>query len=123
MFTKHTIAAVAFALTASFGTFASTSNAGGINGRVSGNGRVEANSTNSYDLAFKGGEIARIDLAGDTDTDLDLYVYDADGQLVARDIDYSDRATVVFFVPSNQIYTVRIVNLGNVWNGYSLSTN
>lgn len=52
--------------------------------------RVSANSTDTYVLAFRGGEVAEIAIFGDGDTDLDLYVYDQNGNLIVRDTDYTD---------------------------------
>jgi hypothetical protein len=87
--------------------------------------RCEAYSSVTYFERFFGGEIATVSIAGDGDTDLDLFVYDMLGRLVGQGIGLTDRETVSFYVPGNQIQTYRIVvrNLGGVWNRFTMRTN
>ena len=63
-------------------------------GRVGGPGvvseRVEARSIDFYNITFEGGELAQVLVDGDGDTDLDLYVFDSEGNLVASDTDLTD---------------------------------
>ncbi len=79
----------------------------------------------TYFERFYGGETATVSIAGDGDTDLDLFIYDMNGRLVAQGIGLTDRETVSWYVPGNRTQTYRIVvrNLGGVWNRYTLRTN
>ena len=84
---------------------------------------VNANSSDRYEIFFRAGEEACILVTGDGDTDLDLYVYDEDGDLVAYDDDYTDTCLVEWTPPYTQKYEIRIVNRGNVYNNYAIITN
>jgi len=81
---------------------------------------VEALSTNTYTVTFRGGELAAVLLSGDGDTDLDLYVYDADGDLVASDTDITDDCVCLWAPRRTQRYTIRVVNRGLVFNRYTI---
>lgn len=85
--------------------------------------RVAANSTDTYILAFKYGVPAEIFVSGDGDTDLDLYVYDENGNLIAHDDDYSDDCYVCWTPAWTGNFVVKIVNRGTVYNQYVLLTN
>jgi hypothetical protein len=87
--------------------------------------RCEAYGSVTYYERFYGGEIATVSIVGDGDTDLDLFVYDMQGRLIGQGIGLTDRETVSWYVPGNQIQTYRIVvrNLGGVWNRFTMRTN
>ena len=82
--------------------------------------RVEANSTNRHTMFLRSGQRATINITGDGDTDLDIYVFDPSGTEVARDISTDDRETVSFTANRTGNYRVEIRNLGNVWNRYQM---
>lgn len=96
-------------------------------GRVGGAGvadsRVEAYSTDVYHTRFVGGEVAVIRLQGDGDTDLDLYVYDQNGNLIARSTGYSDREEVAWRPRWTGTFRIEVRNRGGIWNQYVLTTN
>ena len=115
---KFILAAVAAVLGVSGVGFA-----GAVGGPRVDNTRVNARATNPYTISFRGGESARITVAGDGDTDLDLYVYDEFGNLVASDDDLTDYCVVSFTPRFTGPFTVRVVNRGGVWNQYRLTTN
>lgn len=96
-------------------------------GRVGGPGeihtRVEAHDTDSYEIRFHGDELARIVVRGDGDTDLDLFVYDENGNLVASDTDSTDVCVVSWTPRWTGNFRVRVKNLGRVYNRYTLTTN
>jgi hypothetical protein len=77
--------------------------------------KVPAHSAVELKIIFKANELAEFFVIGDGDTDLDLFVYDADGKLVASDEDPSDRASdlcVCRWTPKNeQEYKIVIKNL------------
>lgn len=96
-------------------------------GRIGGPGRITtivgAYDTDAYRITFSGGNTARITLIGDGDTDLDLFVYDSAGNRVASDIGPTDTAVITFTPRATATYTVRVINLGRVYNRYTLTTN
>ena len=96
-------------------------------GRVGGPGEkfsfVYGNSKDSYDISFREGELAEILVIGDSDTDLDLLVYDSNGHLIVYDADYTDRCYVSWVPLWTGRYTVKIVNRGPILNNYHLLTN
>ena len=100
---------------------------GGERGRVGGptvhDDLVKANTTDVYNITFRGGEYARITVNGDGDTDLDLYVYDENGNLIDSDTDRTDYCVATFTPKWTGTFKVKIKNLGNVYNRYRLTTN
>jgi hypothetical protein len=85
--------------------------------------RVRAFDTDVYRISFRGGELAHIDVVGDGDTDLDVYVYDENGNLIDRDTDYDDRPCVMWTPRWTGTFIIKIQNLGRVYNQYTLFTN
>jgi hypothetical protein len=86
-------------------------------------GVVRARSTNVYHMTFVGREWEVLILSGDGGTDLDLYVYDENGNLVAKDDDYTDECVVRFIPRWTGDFTVKIVNRGGRANRYTLGSN
>lgn len=76
-----------------------------------------------YEINFIAFELAEIAVRGDGDTDLDLYVYDSNGNMVAKDDDYTDRCYVSWVPLWTGRFTVKIVNRGPIVNNYRLLTN
>ena len=60
---------------------------------------------------------------GDGDTDLDCWVYDRFGNLLGSDTDATDLCIVRFHNPQAGDLTIRIRNLGDVYNAYELSVD
>jgi hypothetical protein len=83
--------------------------------------RVEAYSSTYYTLPCWGGQITGISIDGDNDTDLDLYVYDNRGNLLARGDSYSDFEEVFVTLSRNQTLTIEVRNLGNVYNEFVIT--
>ena len=121
MFTKTTAALAAFALVALLSPL--SADAGLVDGPVADSDRVEANSSLTYTLIFRAGEPAAISVSGDKDTDLDLFVYDMNDNLVASDTDLTDQCITAWVPMKTQQYRVVIENLGNVWNAYNMIAN
>jgi hypothetical protein len=86
-------------------------------------GRVDAFSSVSYRISFAGGELAEVIVNGDDDTDLDLYVFDRLGNLVAVDDDETDLCIGRWVPERTQVYRIVIRNIGPVYNDYMMSTN
>jgi hypothetical protein len=84
---------------------------------------VQALTTDVYNIPFRGGEVAAIVVSGDGDTDLDLYVYDENGNLIAGDDSYSDDCGVRWIPKWTGPFTIHVRNRGRVYNNYILLTN
>ncbi len=85
--------------------------------------RVEARTTDTYTIRFRGGEDACVIVSGDGDTDLDLYIYDENGNLIDSDTDNTDQCVAIWHPKWTGPFTIKIKNLGNVYNRYSLTVN
>ena len=96
---------------------------GAVGGPRTGYGRVYARDYSYYSVKFWANEIAEILVSGDGDTDLDLYVYDENGNLIASDTDYTDDCYVRFVPRWTGTFAVKIVNRGPVYNNYVIATN
>lgn len=113
-------ACLAFALTLFAGASAQ---AGRTRGPGIQNARVPAGGTVTLNDTFSADQVAEVYVLGDGDTDLDLYVYDENGNLIASDTDNLD----VCFVRWNPKWTggfrIVIKNLGGVYNEFTIETN
>ena len=115
---KKTIAAIAlFAFTA---LFTPAVNAGPTTGTELAKASVKAHPIDVYTLTFRAGERACILVSGDGDTDLDLYVYDENGNLVASDTDSGDKCAAVWTPRWTGRFTIKVKNLGDVYNEYKI---
>lgn len=87
-------------------------------------GRVLANGESEFDITFEGGEPAMVMIVGDGDTDLDMFITDRYGNEICSGLSYSDRETCGWVVEGGDTeYTVRVTNLGDVWNAVKIYTN
>lgn len=96
---------------------------GNINGPSRDYAAVNGNSRLDYTASFVANQLAEVLVSGDGDTDLDLYVYDSNGNLIASDTDYSDDCYVRWVPAWTGRYTIRIVNRGPVYNRFVILTN
>ncbi len=96
---------------------------GRVGGATSHDDCVRANTTDSYVISFVANELAELIVLGDGDTDLDLYVYDSNGNLIAKDDDYTDRCYCSWTPRWTGAFTIKIKNRGGVCNYYTLYTN
>lgn len=96
---------------------------GNINGPSRDYAAVNGNSYMDYTASFIANELAEILVSGDGDTDLDLYVYDSNGNLIEKDTDYSDDCYVRWIPAWTGRYTIRIVNRGPIYNRFVILTN
>lgn len=85
--------------------------------------RVQARDTDIWEIRFNGQELAEVGVAGDGDTDLDLYVFDSNGNLICSDTDYTDRMYCSWNPRRSGDFLIKIKNLGGVYNQYEILTN
>ena len=85
--------------------------------------RVLAKSYEDYVVKFWANELAEVCVSGDGDTDLDLYVYDSNGNLIGSDTDYTDDCVVRWVPAWTGTFVVRIVNRGMVYNNFVIWTH
>lgn len=85
--------------------------------------RVLAKEYTDYAVKFWANELAEVCLSGDGDTDLDLYVYDSNGNLIGSDTDYTDDCVVRWVPAWTGTFVIRVVNRGMVYNNFALWTN
>lgn len=132
-FRKNTIVALASAGLFAFGALAGTNGAqtdlppspeqGAIGGIVHHYDSVRPMTTDIYNIWFEGGELAEILVTGDRGTDLDLFVFDENNNLIAFDDDLTDMCYAAFTPLWSGRFRVEIRNLGPYWNHYLLETN
>ena len=96
---------------------------GAVGGPKYARSSVNAGGSDVYDISFRGGEFAMVTVIGDGDTDLDLYVYDNNGNLIDSDTDYSDNCICTWTPRWTGNFRIKIVNRGRVYNRYVLNTN
>jgi len=96
--------------------------ASSINGGC-GNHVIAPYSRDSFRVTFRRAESARVAVTGDGSSDLDLYVYDANGNQVAKDDDYSDDCLAVWMPRWTGAFTIVVVNRGSNYNQYAICTN
>jgi hypothetical protein len=86
--------------------------------------RIAAGGIDSYKLRYEAGAgKGRVTLRGDGDTDLDLFVDGPDGKEMEKSVGLTDREEVNFLPKQTATYTIRVKNLGKVWNEYVLTTD
>jgi hypothetical protein len=100
-----------------------TAGRGAVNGPSRHYDTVNGNSTDTYQVSFIAHYLAEIAVSGDGDTDLDLYVYDSNGNLIAKDEDYSDDCYVSWVPKWTGRFVVKVVNRGRLYNRYVILTN
>ncbi|MCA9300636.1 MAG: hypothetical protein KDA28_16320 [Phycisphaerales bacterium] len=83
--------------------------------------RVDARSTDAWRLRLQAGETSTIVVHGDGDTDLDAYLYDENGNLVASDTDGTDLCVLEVSPRWTGQFRLEIRNLGGVFNEYVLT--
>lgn len=96
---------------------------GAVNGPSRHYDAVNGNSTDTYQISFIANVLAEILVSGDGDTDLDLYVYDSNGNLITYDESYSDDCYVRWVPAWTGRFFIKIVNRGPVYNNYVILTN
>lgn len=99
------------------------SSRGATGGASSTTATVYANSYITWNVNFVGGVRACVAVVGDGDTDLDLYIYDQNGNLIAKDDGYSDSCIVEWYPKWTGAFLIKVVNRGSVYNTFGIATN
>lgn len=120
---RHKLIAIILGLTTLGAGTIRAAHAGAVGGAQIGDYIIKAQSTQTFNITFRGGEWASVIVEGDGDTDLDVYVYDSYGDIVASDTDITDYCVVRWFPRRTGTYRIVVRNLGSVWNLYTLLTN
>jgi hypothetical protein len=100
-----------------------TAQAGAVGGPKDDIHNVKARSVDVFRVTFRAHELAAIAVRGDGDSDLDLYVYDENGNLIACDTDPTDQCLVTLVPQWTGQFVIRVVNRGFVSNTYRIGTN
>ncbi|MEO0481218.1 MAG: hypothetical protein AAF196_17250 [Planctomycetota bacterium] len=108
---------------AAIGAMESTASRGAVSGPISHVDRVLAQTVDVYRIEFRGDEFARVVVDGDGDTDLDLYIFDENGNLITSDTDLTDYCVCSWTPRWTGTFRIEIRNLGGVYNEYTLTTN
>jgi hypothetical protein len=93
---------------------------GPVGGTIIRSDVVRARTTDIWTVTMRGGESWTVYVSGDGDTDLDLYVYDENGNLIDSDTDYTDECLCSGWARWTGTFQIRIGNLGYVWNAYTM---
>jgi hypothetical protein len=83
--------------------------------------RLEGRKDSVHKMSVKAGQNVTVLVNGDESTDLDVWVYDTDGDLVGAGEEEGDQEEVHFKAKQTGIYTIRVSNLGQKINTYQLS--
>lgn len=99
----------------------------GARGRIGGPSRtlsrLHAGRTDIFRVPFYGGRLAELAIIGDGDADLDLLVTDENGNVICRDVSYSDKLYCSWTPRWDGYFLIGVVNQGRVRNSYYILTN
>lgn len=85
-------------------------------------GHILVYATDSFQLNLRSDEMINIEISGDGDTDLEAMLYDIDGNKVADyDEGCNDYPGIRFIPPRHGKYILKVKNLGNVYNRYTIN--
>ena len=96
---------------------------GAVGGPRYGEGRVYGKAYTDYEIKFWASELAEVIVIGDGDNDLDLYIYDQNGNLIASDTDYTDQCVCRWVPAWTGSFRIRIVNRGAIYSDFAIATN
>ena len=96
---------------------------GAVGGPRYGEGRVYGKTYTDYEIKFWASELAEVIVIGDGDNDLDLYIYDQNGNLIASDTDYTDQCVCRWVPAWTGTFRIRIVNSGAIYSDFAIATN
>ena len=89
--------------------------------------RVEPYSTEIHEIQCRAGKLAKVSILGDGDTDLDLYIYDMNGNLITSNAsfdDYTKDYCSCSWTPNwTGTFVIKVKNWGSVYNRYRIWTD
>ncbi len=84
---------------------------------------IKGYTTDTYKVKFKENKKAVVQVKGVGLTDLDLYIYDRNGNLITSDTAKSDNCECTWIPKWTGEFTIRIKNRGGFYNMYYMQTN
>lgn len=84
---------------------------------------ILANNELRYTHEFEGGEVARVFIMGDGDTNLDLRVFDENSNLIGSDLGESDACCVEWKPSWTGEFTISVTNEGDQYNRFVIFTD
>lgn len=84
---------------------------------------IKGYTTDTYKVKFKENKKAVVQVKGVGLTDLDLYIYDRNGNLITSDTSDSDNCECTWIPKWTSEFTIRIKNRGGFYNMYYMQTN
>ena len=78
--------------------------------------RLDGNATKVYTYTAAPGERFRVEISGDGDTDIDLFVRSPNGTMVCRGVSASDDEACSVYSPYGGTYRIELKNLGYIYN-------
>jgi hypothetical protein len=85
--------------------------------------QLQAGSYYSITDTFYGGEYAEVGIMGDGDTDVDLFIYDENGNLICQSTSWNDREVCGFRPAWTGPFRIVMENYGSVWNYVQVWSN
>jgi hypothetical protein len=87
-------------------------------------GSVSARSYDTYRdvFVFRAHQSRTVVVEGDHDTDLDCWLYDENGNMVSSDTDRTDVCVLEITPNWTGEFSLRVANLGHVYNNYCVAT-
>jgi hypothetical protein len=96
---------------------------GAVGGPKGGSYILAGGCKNVFEVSFRGGEAAAVAVVGDGSTDLDIFVYDQNGNLIVSDTRASGACYVAWCPVWTGPFRLEICNLGSYANIYEIRTN
>lgn len=84
---------------------------------------IAPNTFIAYDVYFHAGELAEVVVDGQGSSDLDLYIYDENGDLVASDTEVSDFCHASVVPQWTGQFRIEVHNIGIKYNWFDIETN
>jgi len=96
---------------------------GAVGGPGQNTTRVRGFATHTYDTRFRKNELAEVGLDGDNDSDLDLYVFDQNGNIICASESGGDAEYCSWYPKWTGMFRIAVVNRGRSSNVYWIGTN
>lgn len=84
---------------------------------------IQPGETRTFVKNYRADQIAAVAVSGDGDTDLDMFVYDEQGNLVTFDSEPIDECICVWKPTKSGSYVIKVVNRGAIYNEFGIAMN